>query len=81
MPNLIESKILIGKAKSEIVLIPRIPLMPTDMLFKFKRLQFPAPLSFTTSIKKARALFKSLYSKCFVYSCFKLKNEKYCVYK
>jgi ATP-dependent DNA helicase PIF1 len=31
---------LTGKAKGEFVLIPRIPLIPTNMLFEFKRLQF-----------------------------------------
>lgn len=54
MPNLIEATILTGKAKGEIVLIPRIPLIPTDMLFEFKRLQFPVRLSFAMSINKAQ---------------------------
>ncbi|XP_067632993.1 ATP-dependent DNA helicase PIF1-like [Eurosta solidaginis] len=54
MPNLIEATILNGTAKNEIVLIPRIPLIPTDMPFKFKRLQFPVRLSFVMSINKAQ---------------------------
>jgi len=33
MPNLIEATILTGKAKGEVVLIPRISLIPTDMPF------------------------------------------------
>ncbi|XP_022160977.1 uncharacterized protein LOC111027069 [Myzus persicae] len=41
MPNLIKGKILTGKAKGEFVLIPRIPLIPTDMPFEFKRLHSP----------------------------------------
>lgn len=54
MPNLIEATILTGKAKGENVLIPRIPLIPTDMPFEFKRLQFPVRLSFAISINKAQ---------------------------
>jgi ATP-dependent DNA helicase PIF1 len=54
MPNLIEATLLTGKAKGEFVLIPRIPLIPTDMPFEFKRLQFPVRLSFAMSINKAQ---------------------------
>lgn len=39
--RLIKGTILKGKHKGEDVLIPRIPLIQTDFLFKFKRLQFP----------------------------------------
>ncbi|XP_067633737.1 ATP-dependent DNA helicase PIF1-like [Eurosta solidaginis] len=53
-PNLIEATILTGTAKNEIVLIPRIPLIPTDMPIEFKRLQFPVRLSFVMSINKAQ---------------------------
>ncbi|KIH67866.1 hypothetical protein ANCDUO_01802 [Ancylostoma duodenale] len=41
MPNVIEATILTGKARGEEVFIPRIPMIPTDMPFDFKRLQFP----------------------------------------
>lgn len=54
MPNVIEATILTGTAKGEIVLIPRIPLLPTDMPFEFKRLQFPVRLAFAMSINKAQ---------------------------
>ncbi|XP_049316519.1 ATP-dependent DNA helicase pif1-like [Bactrocera dorsalis] len=54
MPNLIEASILNGKAKGENVLIPRIPMIPTDMPFNFKRLQFPVRLSFAMTINKAQ---------------------------
>ncbi|XP_053949404.1 ATP-dependent DNA helicase pif1-like [Anastrepha ludens] len=47
MPNLIQATILTGRAKGEIVPIPRIPLIPTDMPFEFKRLQFPVRLPYT----------------------------------
>lgn len=53
-PNLIEATILTGKGKGEVVLIPRIPMIPTDMPFEFKRLQFPVRLSFAITINKAQ---------------------------
>jgi PIF1 helicase. len=54
MQNLIEATIIIGKFKGEDVLIPRIPLMPTDFSFEFKRVQFPVRLAFTMSINKSQ---------------------------
>ncbi|GFW18544.1 ATP-dependent DNA helicase [Trichonephila clavipes] len=41
MNNVIVATILTGKFKGEDVLLPRIPMIPTDMPFEFKRLQFP----------------------------------------
>jgi ATP-dependent DNA helicase PIF1 len=38
MNNIIEATILNGKFKGEDVLLPRIPIIWTDMPFKFKRL-------------------------------------------
>ncbi|CAH2108468.1 unnamed protein product [Euphydryas editha] len=40
LPNLIEARILTAKSK-EVCLIPRIPMIPTDMPFEFERLQYP----------------------------------------
>ncbi|XP_075437913.1 LOW QUALITY PROTEIN: uncharacterized protein LOC142476424 [Ascaphus truei] len=54
MPNLIEATILTGNAKGQDVFIPRIPLIPTDMPFTFKRLQFPIKLAFAITINKAQ---------------------------
>ena len=54
MPHVIEATILTGCAKGEDVFIPRIPLIPTDMPFEFKRLQFPVRLAFAMSINKAQ---------------------------
>lgn len=54
MPNLIEATILTGKAKGEDVLIPRIPMIPTDIPFEFKRLQFPIRLAFAMTINKSQ---------------------------
>jgi hypothetical protein len=54
MPHVIEATILTGCAKGEDVFIPRIPMVPTDMPFEFKRLQFPVRLAFAMSINKAQ---------------------------
>ena len=54
MENLIEATILTGPYEGEAVLIPRIPMIPTDLLFQFKRLQFPIRLAFATTINKAQ---------------------------
>ena len=54
MNNVIEATILTGKYKGEDVLLPRIPMIPTDMAFEFKRLQFPVRLAFAMTINKAQ---------------------------
>ena len=54
MPHVIEATILAGCAKGDDVFIPRIPMIPTDMPFEFKRLQFPIQLAFAMSINKAQ---------------------------
>ncbi|GFW17625.1 ATP-dependent DNA helicase [Trichonephila clavipes] len=54
MNNVIEATILTGKFKGEDVLLPRIPMIPTDMPFEFKRLQFPVRLAFAMTINKAQ---------------------------
>jgi len=54
MNNVIEAIILNGKFKGEDVLLPRIPMIPTDMPFEFKRLQFPVRLAFAMTINKAQ---------------------------
>jgi ATP-dependent DNA helicase PIF1 len=50
----LEATILNGKFKGEDVLSPRIPMIPTDMSFEFKRLQFPVRLAFAMTINKAQ---------------------------
>ncbi|XP_052750249.1 uncharacterized protein LOC128200537, partial [Galleria mellonella] len=52
--NVIEATILKGKYKGEDVLIPRIPMIPNDIPFSFKRLQFPVRLAFAMSINKSQ---------------------------
>ena len=54
MNNIIEATILNGKFKGTDVLLPRIPMIPTDMPFEFKRLQFPVRLAFAMTINKAQ---------------------------
>jgi ATP-dependent DNA helicase PIF1 len=54
MNNVIEATILKGKCKGEEVLIPRILLIPNDMPFDFKRLQFLVRLAFAMSINKSQ---------------------------
>ncbi|GBN84633.1 hypothetical protein AVEN_65864-1 [Araneus ventricosus] len=53
MPNVIEAVILTGHSAGKDVFIPRIPHIPSDVPFEFKRLQFPARLSFAMSINKS----------------------------
>ncbi len=54
MPRVLEATVMTGKAKGENVFIPRIPLIPSDMPFQFRRLQFPVKPSFAMSINKAQ---------------------------
>ena len=54
MENLIEAIISTGPFEGEAVLIPRIPMIPTDLPFQFKRLQFPIRLAFAITINKAQ---------------------------
>ncbi|GBM81142.1 hypothetical protein AVEN_191286-1 [Araneus ventricosus] len=54
MNNVVEATILTGPFKGEDVLIPRIPMIPTDTPLKFKRLQFPIRLAFAITINKAQ---------------------------
>jgi ATP-dependent DNA helicase PIF1 len=52
--NVIEATILTGKGEGETVFIPRIPLIPTDVPFNIKRLQFPMRLAFAITINKSQ---------------------------
>ncbi|KAL4131943.1 hypothetical protein QTP88_009169 [Uroleucon formosanum] len=60
MPNLIEATIINGKYAGENVYIPRIPMIPTDLPFDFKRLQFPVRLAFAMTINKSQGQSLSL---------------------
>ncbi|XP_008181178.1 uncharacterized protein LOC103308839 [Acyrthosiphon pisum] len=54
MNNALQSKIIKGNFKGEEVLIPRISIIPTDIPFQFKRIQFPVRLAFATTINKSQ---------------------------
>ncbi|XP_044591373.1 uncharacterized protein LOC123269604 [Cotesia glomerata] len=52
--NVIEATIITGKYQGETVFIPRIPLIPSDYHFEFKRLQFPVKVCYAMTINKAQ---------------------------
>ena len=54
MKNMIYATIIKGKFKDEEVLILRISIIPTDMPFEFKRIQFPIRLAFTMTTNKSQ---------------------------
>ncbi len=60
MTHIIEAKISTGSFKGEDVLKPRIPMIPTDMSFQFKRLQFPIRLASAITIKNCVAYIYTL---------------------
>ncbi|KAL4112577.1 hypothetical protein QTP88_016332 [Uroleucon formosanum] len=43
-----------GSAKCESVFIPRIPMIPSDYPFQFKRMQFPVKVCFAMTINKSQ---------------------------
>jgi hypothetical protein len=54
MNNISEAKILNEKLKGEDELLPRLPMIPTDLSFGFKCLRLPVQLSFAMIINKAQ---------------------------
>ncbi|XP_029643885.1 uncharacterized protein LOC115218275 [Octopus sinensis] len=54
MMNCIEANILTGCGKGDTVFIPHIPVIPSNVPFQFKRLQFPISLSYVMSINKSQ---------------------------
>ena len=52
--HLIEATIMTANYKGEEVFIPQIPILPSDLPFQFKRIQFPIRLSFAMTINKAQ---------------------------
>jgi len=61
MENVIEETILTGPFEGEVALIPRIFMIPTDLPFQFKRLQFPIRLTFAITIDKAQGQLLEKY--------------------
>ena len=61
--NLIEATISCGPYKGEVVLLPKIPLVPTDseLPFQFRRLQFPVRPCFAMTVNKSQGqTFKAI---------------------
>ncbi|XP_055941775.1 uncharacterized protein LOC129971824 [Argiope bruennichi] len=54
LPNVIEATISTGQSAGKDVFILRIPHIPSDVPFQFKRIQFPVKLSFGMSINKSQ---------------------------
>lgn len=53
MKNFIEASVLNGKFLGENVLLPLIPMIPTDVPIEFKRVQFPIRLAIAMTINKS----------------------------
>ncbi|CAK1585471.1 unnamed protein product [Parnassius mnemosyne] len=54
MQNVVEASIMNGKLRCENVLLPRIPMIPTDVPIEFKRIQLPIRLAFAMTINKSQ---------------------------
>ncbi|XP_062520112.1 uncharacterized protein LOC134195086 [Corticium candelabrum] len=54
LPHVLEATILTGLAQGKDIFILRIPLIPSDLPFQFKRLQFPLNVCFAISINKSQ---------------------------
>jgi ATP-dependent DNA helicase PIF1 len=70
MKNVIEAIILNGKFRSENILLPRIPIIPTDAPIQFKRLQFSIRLAFAMTINKSEGQTMSVCGLDLSTSCF-----------
>ncbi|XP_055944569.1 uncharacterized protein LOC129975533 [Argiope bruennichi] len=70
MNNIIEATILNGKHQGEHVLLPSIPMIPTDTSFEFKRLQFPVQLAFAMTINKAQGQSLQVCGLNLINTCF-----------
>ena len=52
--HILEARILTGVYKGTKVIIPKIPIIPTEYPFNFRRLQFPVKVCFSMTINKAQ---------------------------
>ncbi|GFV83711.1 ATP-dependent DNA helicase [Trichonephila clavipes] len=52
--HIVKATILTGEAKGDNVLIPCIPIIPNNLPFNFKRLQFPLKNAFSMTINKSQ---------------------------
>ena len=69
-PHVIEATIISASGKGESVFIPRIPLIPTDLPFEFKRIQFPVKVCFAMTINKAQGQSLKVAGINLEYPCF-----------
>ena len=51
-------------------MLPRIPIIPTDLPFQFKRVQFPVKLAFAISINKSQGQTLKVVGVNLLKSCF-----------
>jgi ATP-dependent DNA helicase PIF1 len=70
MKNVIEAIILNGKFQGENIVLPRIPITPTDVQIQFKRLQFSIKLAFAMTINKSQGHTMSVCGLDLSTSCF-----------
>ena len=70
MNNVIEATINKGQYEGEYVLIPRIPMIPTDLPFDFKGLQFSVRLAFAMTINKSHDQSLEVCGINLEFSCF-----------
>ena len=52
--HILEARILTGAYKGTKVIIPNLPIIPTEYPFNFRRLQFPVKVCFSMTINKAQ---------------------------
>jgi len=69
MNNVIQATIN-GKFKGEEVIYPRIPIIPTDLPFQFKRIQFPVRLAFAMPVNKSHGQSLEVCGINLGFSCF-----------
>ncbi|CAH2098246.1 unnamed protein product [Euphydryas editha] len=68
--NIIEAEILTGCGAGDVVFIPRIPLIPNNFPFSFKRVQFPVSLCYAMTINKAQGQTLSVAGVDLTTDCF-----------
>ncbi|XP_029651256.1 uncharacterized protein LOC115224488 [Octopus sinensis] len=76
-PHLLEATNLTGQGKAEDVFIPRIPLIPAEISFEFKRLQFPARVCFAMLINNSQGPLVKIVELHLMQQCFSPKFSKF----
>lgn len=68
--NVIEAEILTGCGSGDVVFIPRIPIIPNNFPFTFKRVQCPVSLCYAMTINKAQGQTLSVAGVDLTFDCF-----------